>query len=328
MTTADDNNIIDEGDDDDWMSKLLNSHIFKNLPFQDIQKIFLLFEKIDVEKGEVVINQGDEGDFYYMVDEGLFRVSRKAPHTGKEFKLADIDEGKGFGEEALIGNVKRNASVTAKKAGKLTRIKKDDFLHLIINQVLDSVTFEKTRELVKDGAMCIDCRFKNEFEEAGLKLKGCINLPLNTLRMEADKLDKGKHYVVYCDNGSRSAIATFLLMERGYNVSYLQGGIDKLAPTAEKKAKPAEEKKPEAVANGDLDRTGEFNLKEMQEEKTRVITQIQSGQTADITQMSKELNKVISDVYKQMEQVMSKVSKIESEKKELEAKLRNLSKKE
>jgi len=32
-------------DDDGWMSRLLQSHIFKNIPFEDIQKIFLLFEK-------------------------------------------------------------------------------------------------------------------------------------------------------------------------------------------------------------------------------------------------------------------------------------------
>ncbi len=326
MTTVEDNHINSGADDDDWMSKLLHSHIFKNIPFQEIQKIFLLFEKIDVAKNEVVIKQGDAGDYYYIIDEGLFRVSRKPQKTGKEFKLADLDEGKGFGEEALIGNVARNASVTALKDGQLTRIKKDDFLNLIINRVLDSVTFDKTRDLVKGGALCIDCRFKNEFDQAALKLKGSINLPLNTLRMDADTLDKNKHYVVYCDNGSRSAIATFLLMERGFNVSYLKGGIEKLAQT-ENKEKPAEKKKPQAVANGDLDRSGEYSLKEIQEERKRVLSKLQSGQTADITEMSKELNKVISDVYKQMEKVMLKVSKIESEKRELEEKIQGLEKK-
>ncbi len=316
MTVGGDDNIISETDENDWMSKLLHSHIFKNLAFQDIQKIFLLFEKIDVEKGEIIINQGDAGDFYYIVDEGLFRVSRKTQKKGKEFKLADLGEGKGFGEEALIGNVSRNASVTALKSGVLTRIKKDDFLNLIINQVLNSVTFDKVKEMVKEGGVCIDCRFKNEYEEAGVKIKGSINLPLNTLRMDADKLDKSKNYIVYCDNGSRSAIAAFLLMERGYNVSYLGGGIEKLIP-AEKIDKPTEKKKPEPVTNGDLDKSGEFNLKEMQEEKDRLLSKIQASKGVDSTEISKQLNKAISDVYKQLEKVVN-------EKQKLEDKLQNL----
>jgi len=128
MSVQDNNNTSNNNEENDWMSKLLHSHIFKNIPFQDIQKIFLLFEKTDVSKGYKIINQGDVGDYYYIIDEGRFRVSRKSPKQNKEFTLADLHEGKGFGEEALIGNVARNASVTALTNGKLTRIQKEILL--------------------------------------------------------------------------------------------------------------------------------------------------------------------------------------------------------
>ena len=42
-----DNNVSND-DENDWMSKLLESPMFKNIPFEDIQKIFMLFEKIEV----------------------------------------------------------------------------------------------------------------------------------------------------------------------------------------------------------------------------------------------------------------------------------------
>ena len=54
MAIQDDNNVSHDEENNDWMSKLLHSHIFKNIPFQEIQKIFLLFEQIDVAKNDKI----------------------------------------------------------------------------------------------------------------------------------------------------------------------------------------------------------------------------------------------------------------------------------
>jgi hypothetical protein len=49
--------------------------------------------------------------------------------------------------------------------------------------------------------------------------------PANTSR-----LDKNLKYVVYCDTGRRSAAAAFLLTQRGFNVSVLEGGLNESMP--------------------------------------------------------------------------------------------------
>ena len=317
---------VSNGDGNDWMSKLLESPMFKNIPFNDIQKIFMLFEKIEVEKNDTVIKQGDVGDYYYIIEEGCFRVSRKIKNQNKEFKLADLEGGTGFGEEALIGNVARNATVTALTNGNLIRIKESDFVNLIKEKVLKSISYDDTKKMVKNGATCLDARFKNEFDKAALKLKGCINFPLNTLRLEADKLDKNKEYIVYCNNGARSAIVAFLLMERGFNVSYLEGGLEGL-PLPDSKDKEPDIKDDEA----EQDELAKKSKKDSQAEMPSVNTaQIISEQVdifsklnldKDMNEMSKVLSVLLSNIYKQLGQAIEEKANLAAEKRIVEEKL-------
>jgi len=315
----------------DWMSQILNSHLFQNISFQEIQKIFLLFEQIDVIKDDRIIEQGDAGDYYYIVSEGHFRVSRNIPNQKNEFKLADLHEGNGFGEEALIGNVQRNASVTALTDGKLTRIKKDNFVNLIKDKVLRSVSYDEIKNMVKLGAICLDIRFKNEFEHATLKLKECRNFPLDTLRIDMDKLDKDKVYITYCDNGARSAIAAFLLMERGFKVSHLKDGIEKLLPADNKhektKEKISEENNEQQDKNlqqvkPDMESVSKVN--QIMEEQNEVLSKFNIGTDGETNELSKVLNVVITSIYHQLEQALKEKAEVEVEKQHIEEKLQDL----
>lgn len=56
-------------------------------------------------------------------------------------------------------------------------------------------------------------------------IEGNINQSSNTLRMHAEHLNKNKTYIVYCDSGSRSSVAAFLLSKRGFDVHCLRGGL-------------------------------------------------------------------------------------------------------
>ena len=56
-------------------------------------------------------------------------------------------------------------------------------------------------------------------------LPEAINLPLNELRQDYQKLDPTKEYIVYCQTGRRSSAAAFLLSQRGLNIHLLQGGL-------------------------------------------------------------------------------------------------------
>lgn len=291
----------------------------------------MLFEKIEVAKNDTVIKQGEAGDYYYIIEEGRFRVSRKIKNQKKEFKLADLEEGAGFGEEALIGNVKRNATVTALTNGNLIRINENDFVNLIKEKVLKSISYDDTKKMVKDGAICLDARFKNEFDKAALKLKGCINSPINTLRLEADKLDKNKEYIVYCDNGARSAIVAFLLMERGFNVSYLEGGLERL-PLPDSKDKEPDVKDDEAEKEELAKKSEEdsqngmisINTAKIISEQSDILSKLNLGDDKDMNEMSKVLSLVLSNIYKQLGQALEEKANLAAEKRIIEEKLQSL----
>ena len=222
-----------EVDDNDWMTQLLKLDIFHTIPPANIQAIFQRIQSVPVKKDDVIINQGDKGDFYYIIKSGSCRVIRNSEETGnKELKIADIEAGNSFGEDALITDNPRNATVIMNADGVLMRLAKNDFLEQLKEPVIKSVNYADAETMIEDGAIWLDVRLPSEYQNK--KISNSINIPLFLLRLNASKLSKEKKYVVYCDTGSRSASATFILNERGYNAYLLEGGMfDKSAQKEE-----------------------------------------------------------------------------------------------
>ncbi len=89
-------------DGDDWMTTLLQTKAFHRIPPANIQAIFMRLERVPFKPGEVIIKQGDEGDFFYIIVSGKCIVTRETPLNRDGIKLAELGVGDTFGEEALI----------------------------------------------------------------------------------------------------------------------------------------------------------------------------------------------------------------------------------
>ncbi|MBX9806595.1 MAG: rhodanese-like domain-containing protein [Flavobacteriaceae bacterium] len=78
-------------------------------------------------------------------------------------------------------------------------------------------------ELVKNGATILDVRSKSEY--AGGHIKGSVNISVDTLRNNLEKLkDKNKPIITCCASGMRSASAKSILAANGYTQVYNGGG--------------------------------------------------------------------------------------------------------
>ena len=215
---------VDDSHDSDWMTQLLQLEIFHNIPPANIQSIFQRMQSVPVKKDEVIIKQGDKGDYYYIIISGSCRVLRNGTETGnKEIKIADLTKGNSFGEDALISNSPRNATVIMNTDGTLMRLAKDDFIHLLEEPILNTVNFSEAENMVKEGAIWLDVRLNSEHQNKNIP--NSISIPLYLLRLNANKLSKKTKYIVYCDTGSRSASATYILKEIGYDAYVLEGGL-------------------------------------------------------------------------------------------------------
>lgn len=206
----------------------LVSGIFAALPPANIDTLLGRFRRVAVKRGAVVVRQGDVGDYYYVIDRGRALVTREI--SGASVTLAELKGGDAFGEEALLADTTRNASVTMKSDGVLLRLDKADFLELLREPLLQKLAPTEALRRHAAGATWIDARFPAECRLDGLP--GAINIPLNEIRAAMAMLERDKEYIVYCQSGRRSSAAAFLLSQKGYHASLLDGGLKALLPDA------------------------------------------------------------------------------------------------
>jgi len=209
---------------DDWMTMLLQTKAFHKIPPANIQAIFMRMQQINYKSGDVVLKQGTEGDYFYVLTRGKCLVTRETPLNKDGIKLAELRVGDTFGEEALISDAKRNATVTMMTDGAVMRLGKEDFKRLLNEPMLDWVSLEEARKIVDDGGKWLDVRLPSEFENH--HQPGAINIPLYFIRLKISTLDPKTRYVVCCDTGRRSSAGAYILSERGFNAYVLKGGIN------------------------------------------------------------------------------------------------------
>ncbi|HSN17760.1 MAG TPA: cyclic nucleotide-binding domain-containing protein [Gammaproteobacteria bacterium] len=208
---------------DDWMTTILQTKAFHRIPPANIQAVLMRMENIARKAGDVIIKQGDEGDYFYIVTSGKCVVTRETPTNKAGIKLAELVTGDGFGEEALISDAKRNATITMLTDGSLVRLAKDDFKKLLNEPSQKWVDLAEAQKIASSGGQWLDVRLPSEFENK--HQEGAINIPLYFIRLKLDTLDPKKKYIVYCDTGRRSSAGAYILSERGFDVYVLKGGM-------------------------------------------------------------------------------------------------------
>ncbi|MCP3665285.1 MAG: cyclic nucleotide-binding domain-containing protein, partial [Gammaproteobacteria bacterium] len=208
---------------DDWMSQLIQSQAFQHIPPSNIQGVMMCMEELPVEEGELIVNQGDEGDYFYLVNRGHCRVTRVNSDGEEPIELAQLGPGDSFGEEALLSDTPRGSSITMLSDGMLVRLTKELFVKYIKHSLARLVDFKQADGLIKKGALWLDVRTPDEYAEHSLP--GAINIPLASLRYQLSSIDPIQSYVVYCDDGHQSATAAYLLISQGIKSVVLNGGL-------------------------------------------------------------------------------------------------------
>jgi len=212
------------GGEGDWMSALLRTKTFQQIPPQNIQMIFMRLKTVSYKAGHVVIRQGSQGEHFYIIKSGRCMVTRETPGNSSNIDLADLGVGATFGEEALISDEARNATVTMQTDGILMQLGRDDFQSLLNEPMVVSLEQEDAEEAVNHGGKWLDVRVPSEFKASSKA--NAMNLPLYLLRHKLDALDRKTPYVVYCDTGRRSSAAAFILKQRGFETAVLKGGLN------------------------------------------------------------------------------------------------------
>ena len=217
---------IEDDESTDWMVRLLRSPIFAKLASSDIHRVLERMEKVDVEQDQVIISQGEPGDFYYVIQEGRCAVRRRSTRDETDYLLAELGPGDSFGEDALIGETSRNAQIVMLTDGLLLRLDRNSFIDLIRNQLIEEVDTGDAEALVSKGAIWLDVRNTGEFEQSALP--GAINIPVAMLRVQSRKYSNDPIYIVCGDSPRTAAAGAFILMQRGFDARSLAAPLSDL----------------------------------------------------------------------------------------------------
>lgn len=214
-----------EGEDIEWLSVLLDNPLFSRVPAANIRQIIQRLQCLNLAKGTHVINEGEQGERCYFLRRGSAHVSHRV--DDQLHVLAQLTIGACFGEEALLSDTPRNASVTLLTDSQVLYLDRADFLALLKAPVTQEIAFSDVGRLLEQGAQWLDVRRFDEYERG--HAAQALHMPLDLLRLKTRMFEKSKVYLCYCDNGKRSQSAVFLLTQLGFQAYVLRDGVDVLS---------------------------------------------------------------------------------------------------
>jgi cAMP-dependent protein kinase regulator len=122
----------------EFIRKALKSNfVFAALSERELRTIIDAFEKCVVQANEVLIQQGDVGDFFYVIREGKVRF--EVSHT----VVGHAEQGNSFGELALLYTSPRAASVIAEDSTTVYRVDQKTFRYIMQSQTLQTESDKK-----------------------------------------------------------------------------------------------------------------------------------------------------------------------------------------
>ncbi len=214
---------IDSAKNHEWLSPLLKSRGLLRFSEQQINTLLERMNEVHFNKGDIVISQDDDDEFYYVIKNGRATVTRKPTPHAKDIKLAELSEGDAFGEEAILSQTNRSATITMSESGDLMRLSKKDFSELLAQPLLETISWDEAQAIIATGAEFIDIRQEEDFNN--LHIPNSSNIPLPLLRLKLNKLKQHRKYIICCEDGSLSPVAAFLLNRNGFDAFILDGGM-------------------------------------------------------------------------------------------------------
>lgn len=112
-----------------------NNILFSHLDEDERGDVYDAMFLSKFEEGQNVMNQGDEGDYFYVVDHGTAEVWVKKGNADPKM-VVEVSDGGSFGELALIYGTPRAATIKAKTALRCWAIDRDTYRRIIMGSTM------------------------------------------------------------------------------------------------------------------------------------------------------------------------------------------------
>ena len=174
---------------EDWERRFMDSPLLRRLDSGVWQQLLSALSERPFGDGEPLVVEGSAAHDFFVLKTGHAAVRRQGR------TVAHLGPGDFFGEDALLLNARRNATVVATRAGSILRLPKDRFVTLLIDNLVRFVKSPGEGE-------CIDVG------ERGA---------LARLRESIPALDPRRRYHIVGGELRERALATFILAHKGFD---------------------------------------------------------------------------------------------------------------
>lgn len=108
--------------------------LFGHLSANSLEQVVGAFFLRRVQAGEVVIQQGADGDYFYVVESGVYEIFVQRPDSPVPEKVMVATAGASFGELALMYNCPRAATVRCAEPGGLWCLDRECFQMMLVTE--------------------------------------------------------------------------------------------------------------------------------------------------------------------------------------------------
>ncbi|HUZ78493.1 MAG TPA: cyclic nucleotide-binding domain-containing protein [Chloroflexota bacterium] len=136
--------------DDEDTVQLCRVGLFQNMAPRDLMFLVRVSHTVIAEEGAVVISQNSIGDFFYVIVDGLLRITVHV--NGRDIVVGYFSRGQSVGERALMENIRRTASIIAARETRLVRVPGFTFRRIMSRPENRHFVERKTNMLVRSNA--------------------------------------------------------------------------------------------------------------------------------------------------------------------------------
>lgn len=104
--------------------------LFRHLTPEELDEVISAMWQVHIRGGEIILREGDDGDNMYVVENGELDVL----YSGEV--VATLNSGRSFGEQALMYNSRRNATIRAKTDVTLWAVDRGTFRRIMMQESL------------------------------------------------------------------------------------------------------------------------------------------------------------------------------------------------
>lgn len=205
------------------MDLFAQTDLLSHLSIKYLNEIIKAIEAIPVSAGQVIIEDNEINNCYYIIQSGICELIEK--RAGEEEVFATLERGDAYGEEALILSTPSRFLVRMRTDGVLLLLGKHKFETLIKQPLLNKITLDEIPLALEIGSKLVDIRLDKECD--GKRIKGGINIEKTRFSEQIYQLDRNINYIICSNNVIESSCYAFKLMQKGINAVYLSENVSR-----------------------------------------------------------------------------------------------------